>query len=102
MRKYKRQESENYKYTLANLNLRENKSTSSNVKTVIPAGSKIEVLDAAEDWYEVMYNGQRGYVFNEYLSKTKYTWTDVFLRSYPSSESNAITLVPSKSRESKS
>ena len=68
MRKYKRQESENYKYTLANLNLRENKSTSSNVITVIPAGSKIEVLDAAEDWYEVMYNGQTGYVFNEYLS----------------------------------
>ena len=70
MRKYKRQENENYKYTLANLNLRENKSTSSNVITVIPAKSKIEVLDAPEDWYDVRYNGQRGYVFNEYLSKT--------------------------------
>lgn len=98
MRKYKRQQNQNYKYTLANLNLRENKSTSSNVITVIPAGSKIEVLDAAEDWYEVMYNNQRGYVFNQYLSKTKSPWTDVFLRTYPSSESNPITLVPAKSR----
>ena len=98
MRKYKRQENENYKYALTNLNLRESKSTSSNVITVIPAGSKIQVIDAAEDWYKVMYNNQRGYVYNQYLSKTKYTWTDVFLRSYPSSESNAITLVPAKSR----
>ena len=47
MRKYKRQENENYKYALTNLNLRESKSTSSNVITVIPAGSKIQVIDAA-------------------------------------------------------
>lgn len=98
MRVYKRQEDENYKYTLRNLNLRSTKSTSGDVITVIPAGSKIQVVDAAEDWYEVIYNNQRGYVYNSYLSTTKYTWTDVFLRSYPTSESNPVTLVPAKSR----
>lgn len=98
MRKYKRQEQDSYKYTLANLNLRDKKSTSANIITVIPAGSKVEVVDAEEDWYEVIYNGQKGYVYNEYLSVTKFTWTNVILRSYPSSESNPVTVVPAKSR----
>ncbi|MBU5337196.1 L,D-transpeptidase family protein [Intestinibacter bartlettii] len=99
MRIYKRQEDDNYKYTLRNLNLRSTKSTSeNNIITVIPAGSKVQVLDAAEDWYEVIYNNQKGYVYNTYLSTTKYTWTDVLLRSFPTSESNPIGLVPSKSR----
>lgn len=98
MKNYKRQIDDTYKYALTNLNLRSSKSTSSNIITVIPAGSKIQILDGFEDWYKVIYNNQRGYVYNQYLSKTKYTWTDVFLRSFPSSESNAITLVPSKSR----
>lgn len=98
MKKYKRQENENYKYALANLNLRKNKSTSSDVITVIPSMSKLEVLDATEDWYEIIYNNKRGYVFNKYLSKTKYPWTDIFLRSFPTSESNPITLIPAKSR----
>lgn len=98
MRKYKRQEQDSYKYTLANLNLRDKKSTSANIITVIPAGSKVEVVDAEEDWYEVIYNGQKGYVYNEYLSVTKFTWTNVVLRSYPSSESNPVTVVPAKSR----
>ncbi|MBC6696114.1 SH3 domain-containing protein [Terrisporobacter mayombei] len=99
MRKFKRQTEETaYKYTLANVNLREEKSTSSNIITVIPAGSKVQVIDGEEDWYEVVYNGQRGYVYNQYLSKTQYTWTGVTLRSYPSSESNPVTVVPAKSR----
>ncbi|QJA08115.1 SH3 domain-containing protein [Romboutsia sp. CE17] len=98
MRKYKRQEQDSYKYTLANLNLRDKKSTSANIITVIPAGSKVEVVDAEEDWYDVIYNGQKGYVYNEYLSVTKFTWTNVILRSYPSSESNPVTVVPAKSR----
>ena len=36
-----------YKYVLANLNLREDKSTASNVITVIPAGSRVEVGQSA-------------------------------------------------------
>ncbi len=59
MKNYTRQGDEVYKYALRNLNLRSSKSTSSNIITVIPAGSKIQILDGAEDWYDVMYNGQK-------------------------------------------
>lgn len=97
MKKYKRQPNELYKYTLANLNLREEKSTGANILTVIPAGAKVEVIDAEEDWYKVNYKNQIGYVYSTYLSKTKYPWSGVTLRSYPSSESNPVTTIPAKS-----
>lgn len=97
MRYYKRQPKGLYKYTLANLNLREEKSTNANILTVIPVGAKVEVIDAEEDWYKVNYNSQIGYVYSTYLSKTKYPWTSVVLRSYPSSESNPVTVIPPKS-----
>ena len=98
MRIYKRQSDENYKYALKNINLRKSKSTSGDIITVIPAGSKISIIDAAEDWYKVSYDNQIGYVYNGNLSTTKYTWTDVLLRSLPSSESNSLGVVPTKSR----
>ena len=98
MKEYKRQEQNSYKYTLVNTNLRKEKSAYSYVITVIPAGSKVQVIEAEEDWYEVSYNGQSGYVYSDYLSKTKYTWTGVTLRSYPSAESKQITVIPPKSR----
>lgn len=98
MKNYKRQPDDSYKYTLANLNLRESKSTKSNILAVIPIGTKIQILDAEEDWYKVNYNDLIGYVYSKYLSKTKYSWTGVTLRSYPSSESNPITIVPEKSK----
>ena len=97
MKNQKREANPIYKYTLANLNLRSSKSTSGDIITVIPQGSKVEILDGAEDWYEVVYNNQKGYVYDKYLSKTKYVWTDVFLRSFPTSESNPVALVPDKS-----
>ncbi len=100
MRRYKRQilPEDTEKYTLANLNLREEKSTTAKVLTVIPAGSKVQVVDAAEDWYEVIYNGIKGYVYNEYLSKTEYTWTDTVLRPFADSATTPIENVPEKSR----
>lgn len=100
MRRYKRQilPEDTEKYTLANLNLREEKSTTAKVLTVIPAGSKVQVVDAAEDWYEVIYNGIKGYVYNEYLSKTEYTWTDTVLRPFADSDTTPIENVPVKSR----
>lgn len=100
MRKYKRQvdQDDNIKYTLANLNLREGKSTSAKIIALIPAGSKVQVIDAEEDWYEVSYNGMRGYVYNEYLSKTQYTWTQTELRPFADSSTTAIESVPAKAR----
>lgn len=96
MKKYYRQQENVYKYVIVNTNLREEKSTSANVITVIPAGSKVQVLEAEEDWYEVIYEGQRGFVYSDYLSTTKFTWTDVTLRSFPSAESNPVTVIPPK------
>lgn len=97
MENYKRQQENSYKYTLANTNLRAEKSTSANVITVIQALEMVQAIEAEEDWYEVLYKGQRGYIYSDYLSKTKYTWTDVTLRSYPSAESNPVTIIPPKS-----
>lgn len=97
MKEYQRQEQRSYKYTIANTNLRKEKSTSSYIITVIPAGSKVQVNDAEEDWYEVTYNGQTGYVYSDYLSQAKYTWTNVILRSFPSAESKSVTVIPQKS-----
>ena len=100
MRIKKRQENtdNNIKYTLANLNLRDGKSLNANVITVIPKGSMVQVIDAEEDWYEVIYNGQRGFVYNEYLSKTRYTWTQAILRSFPDAATNPVAIIPAKSR----
>lgn len=99
MRKFKRQQNEMaFKYTLANLNLRDEKSTEGRVIEVIPAGSKVQVVNGEEDWYEVIYNGQRGFVYNEYLSKTKYTWTETSLRPFPDVATNPIGEIPAKSR----
>ena len=100
MNRKKRQENtdNNIKYTLANLNLRDGKSLNANVITVIPKGSMVQVIDAEEDWYEVIYNGQRGFVYNEYLSKTRYTWTQAILRSFPDEATNPVAIIPAKSR----
>lgn len=100
MHKNKRQlnPNENIKYTLANLNLRDEKSVNGKVITVIPKGSQVQVIDAEEDWYEVVYNGQRGFVYNQYLSKTKYTWSDTILRSFPDSSTNPVAIIPPKTR----
>ncbi|WP_455540021.1 L,D-transpeptidase family protein [Terrisporobacter sp.] len=99
MYKYKRQQNQVvFKYTLANVNLRDRKSTEGGVIEVIPSGSKVQVVDGEEDWYEVIHNGKRGFVYSEYLSKTKYTWTDTSLRPFADSSTNPIADIPAKSR----
>lgn len=97
LRRNNRQTSESYKYTLANTNLYQTKSTSSTILTAIPSGAKVQIIDGEEDWYTVMYNNLTGYVPASSLSTTKYTWLDLLLRSYPSAESNPVAMVPEKS-----
>lgn len=96
MRKFMRQTPDSYKYTLTNVNLRESNSAASTILTVIPPNSKVQVIDAAEDWYEISYNNQKGYVYASDLSTTKYTYRNTLLRSYPSAESNPVTVIPAK------
>lgn len=83
-----------YKYTIANLNLRQEKSTNSNIITVIPKDSKIEVIDLEEQWIKVVYNGQMGYVYKDYISTSKYPWSNLNLRDGKSTTSNLITVIP--------
>lgn len=98
MRKYFRQQSsDSYRYTLAATTLRDSKSDAAKTLSTIPAGTKVQLTDAAEDWAAVTYNNQKGYIPLSELSRIKYTWRDVFLRSYPSAESNPVTVMPAKS-----
>ena len=87
-----------YKYTLVNLNLREEKSTTSNIITVIPKYSKIEVIDADDEWLKVIYDSKEGYVYKDYVSVTKHPWANLNLRENESISSNIITIIPAKSQ----
>lgn len=83
-----------YKYTITAANLRESKSDTSNILAVIPADTRVQVLDAEEDWYLVLYNTLQGYIYMPRLSTTKYPFRDALLRSYPAAESNPLAIVP--------
>ncbi|MGO0985688.1 L,D-transpeptidase family protein [Clostridioides difficile] len=87
-----------YKYALVNVNLRSAKSTNSSIITVIPQGSKLEVLDEEDDWIKVIYNSQEGYVYRDLISVSEYAWSNLNLREDKSTTSNIITVIPEKSR----
>ena len=57
--------------TTANVRLRSSKSTSSsaNIIVVIPSGKKVTVLSKSGSWCRVRYNGQSGYVSDDYLQE---------------------------------
>ena len=50
-----------YKFATANLNMRTGAGTSYSVITVIPNGAKVEVLESANGWDKVVYNGNTGW-----------------------------------------
>ncbi len=87
-----------YKYTLANLNLRSEKSTSGNVIATIPKGTKVEVEFEDEEWIKVKYNSQEGYAYKYYLSTSKYPWTNLNLREEKYINSKSVTIIPQKKR----
>lgn len=51
-----------------NLNMRERANIGSNIITVIPNGTVIEVIDCENKWYKVIYDGKEGYVFKLYVA----------------------------------
>ncbi len=87
-----------YKYVLANLNLREDKSTTSNVITVIPAGSRVEVLEQDDEWDRVRYENMEGYVYRFYLSESKYPWANLNLREGDSPLAKTYLIIPKGAR----
>ena len=59
-----------YKYTSANLNLRNAPNLDSKILTVIPTGTRVEMAeDCTCSWIKVYYNGNVGYVSSKYLYK---------------------------------
>lgn len=88
----------NYKYTLTNVNLRTEKSTKSDVIEVIPKNTKLEILDEEENWYKAIYNGKQGYIDRDYISISKYPWTNLKLRESESTSAKEILIIPKKSK----
>lgn len=82
-----------YKYTIANLNLRKDPSKSAKILIVIPAYSQFEVLDSDDEWLQVSYNQQVGYVAKDYVSTTKMTTSQVHLRAQPKKESTSMQVI---------
>ena len=87
-----------YKYTLANLNLREDKSTEADVITVIPAGSAVEILEEDDEWDKVRYENLEGYVYRYYLSKSMYPWTNLNLREGDTPLAKTYLIIPKGAR----
>ena len=56
------------KKTTANLNMRKGPSTSYDKIATIPTGTVIDVLSTSNGWSKVRYNGQEGYVSDNYLT----------------------------------
>ena len=86
------------KYTLANLNLRGEKSLAGNILTVIPKGERVEVIDAEEEWTKASYKGLEGYLSTRYLSESKFPWSNLNLREDRSTTSRIITTIPKGER----
>lgn len=61
--------SEHVMITTDYLNFRSGGSLSSSIMSVIPAGEKVNVLDASGSFYKVSYNGIIGYVSSTYLKE---------------------------------
>ena len=62
-----------YKFATSNLNMRTGAGTSYGVITVIPNGAKVEVLESANGWDKVVYNGNTGWASSTYLSADSQT-----------------------------
>ena len=55
--------------TTANVNFRNNASTSSSIITTIPMNTTIKILDkSTSGWYKIEYKGVTGYVSSEYVT----------------------------------
>ena len=49
------------------LRLRSEPSTSATIRSILPKGQSLSVLEVLEDWYKVDVNGTEGYVFADFV-----------------------------------
>jgi uncharacterized protein YgiM (DUF1202 family) len=86
--------------TASALNMRLSPSTSSSVVTCLPKGTTVLVTGSSDGWYQVLYQGQEGYMSADYLSFTTTAQADfgtgtitgngVRIRSGPSTSSSVL------------
>lgn len=50
-----------------NLNIRSEATTDSSIVTKVDTGDILEIIDEAEEWYHIRFNGEEGYVKAEYV-----------------------------------
>lgn len=87
-----------YKYTLTNLNLRPQKSINSNIITVIPKNSNIQVIDSEDEWIKVSYDSKEGYVYSDFVSVSQHPWSNLNLREGKSTTSESLAIIPKGAR----
>ncbi len=52
------------------VNFRKSPNTSADIITKLPLNVKVTIVNKGDTWSEVSYNGETGYVSNEYISET--------------------------------
>lgn len=83
------------KYVTANLNLRAEPTVNSQVLSVIPKGTSIEIEDDCRClWVPVLYNGKIGYVCTKYISNNapslRYNYPHTRVSYYTNSYGNRV------------
>ncbi|MBQ3553045.1 MAG: SH3 domain-containing protein [Clostridia bacterium] len=99
--------------TTGNVNLRTGPSTDYELIMTVPNGSQIVIYSEQDGWYEVEYDGERGYISGKYVRITQtigeepepepdlmpigegVTTNRVYLRTGPGTDYNALMLVES-------
>lgn len=85
------------------VNLRKKANTQSDILTTLSSGTTVSILGEEDGWYQVNYDGQKGYMSADYVvSKTsasdlkgyaKVTTDALNMRSAPDTGSDVVTLV---------
>ncbi|MDY5496561.1 MAG: SH3 domain-containing protein [Anaerobutyricum sp.] len=58
-------------FTTEDINLKKKDNKDSKTLSVIPLGEKVKLVKEGEEWTQVEYKGQTGFVYTEYLTKKK-------------------------------
>jgi len=81
------------KYAAVKLNLRQDANSWSQVITVIPRGTAVTMAEDCDcEWILVSYQGQTGYVYSKYLSKSKpdHISSGSHIKHYTNSSGNRV------------
>ena len=64
-------EEQNIKYCVSAVNIRDAASSNSRVVGMLRTGDKVSVISIDGEWVEIVYEGQRGFVYERFLGTTR-------------------------------